>query len=221
MKTLALIHTTPVTVAAMKALAAQLVEHQTAPQVRLINLLDDSLLPDVMAAGQPTAAVTERLKTFAEAAVNAGADAIMCCCSSVGEAVDALDPGLPVPFLRIDRPMAEQAVQLGERVGVMATVATTLEPTARLIERAAEQAGRPVQVERVLVAGAYDALMAGEPERHDELVTAALTGLTERADVVVLAQASMARLLPALGELRTPVLSSPSSGLTRALESLR
>jgi hypothetical protein len=209
MKTLALIHTTPVTVATMKALAMQ-----TAPEVRLINLLDDSLLPDVMAAGHPTPAVTVRLRSYAEAAVNAGADAVMCCCSSVGAE-------LAVPFLRIDGPMAEEAVQLGERVGVIATVATTLEPTARLIERAAERGARPVQVERVLVAGAYDALMAGEPERHDELVTAALAGLTERADVVVLAQASMARLIPALGELRIPVLSSPNSGLARALESLK
>ncbi|UQN08933.1 aspartate/glutamate racemase family protein [Deinococcus sp. QL22] len=216
MKTLALIHTTPVTVAAMKALAAQ-----TDPQVRLINLLDDSLLPDVMAAGHLTPAVTDRLKTYAEAAVNAGADAVMCCCSSVGEAVEAVGADLAVPFLRIDGPMAEEAVSLGERVGVIATVATTLEPTARLIERAAERATRPVQVERVLVAGAYDALMAGEPERHDELVTEALAGLTQRADVVVLAQASMARLIPALGELSVPVLSSPGSGLARALESLR
>ncbi|MDB5046539.1 MAG: aspartate racemase [Deinococcus sp.] len=216
MKTLALIHTTPVTVAAMKLLAAQ-----TAPEVRLINLLDDSLLPDVMAAGHPTPAVTVRLRSYAEAAVNAGADAVMCCCSSVGEAVEAVGAELAVPFLRIDGPMAEEAVQLGERVGVIATVATTLEPTARLIERAAERGARPVQVERVLVAGAYDALMAGEPERHDALVTAALAGLTERADVVVLAQASMARLIPALGELRIPVLSSPNSGLARALESLK
>ena len=216
MKTLALIHTTPVTVTAMKALAAD-----RAPEVRVINLLDDSLLPDVMAAGQPTAEVTERLRTYANAAVNAGADVVMCCCSSVGGAVEALQAELPVPFLRIDEPMAGQAVHLGERVGVIATVASTLEPTAHLIERAAASAGKDVHVERVLVEGAYDALMAGQPEQHDALVSAALQGLAQRTDVVVLAQASMARLIPGLGATRTPILSSPDSGLTRALEALK
>ena len=78
-----------------------------------------------------------------------------------------------------------------------------------------------MHVERVLVAGAYDALMGGQSERHDALVTAALGALTERADVVVLAQASMARLIPSLGDTQTPILSSPQSGLDRALEALQ
>ncbi|GGO26044.1 aspartate/glutamate racemase family protein [Deinococcus humi] len=216
MKTLALIHTTPVTVTTMKTLATE-----QAPGVRVIHLLDDSLLPDVIRAGHLTPEVTGRLRSYAGAAVSAGADAVMCCCSSVGDAVDALRAELPVPFLRIDGPMAEQAVRLGERVGVIATVASTLEPTARLIERAAELAGRPVEVERVLVDGAYDALMGGQPEQHDALVTGALQGLTGRVDVVVLAQASMARLIPSLPHTLTPILSSPESGLAHALEALQ
>ena len=216
MKTLALIHTTPVTVATMNALAAE-----QAPGVRVINLLDDSLLPEVMRAGHPTEGVTQRVRAYAQSAVNAGADAILCCCSSVGGVVEQLRGDLNVPFLRIDEPMAEEAVRLGARVGVIATVASTLAPTAILIERAAGQAGRPVNVERVLVEGAYDALMNGQPERHDALVTAALGDLTARADVVVLAQASMARLIPSLGDTQTPILSSPQSGLKRALEALQ
>jgi aspartate/glutamate racemase len=200
----------------MKALTSE-----QAPGLRIINLLDDSLLPDVMRAGGPTPDVTERLRTYARAAVNAGADALLCCCSSVGESVESLRADLPVPFLRIDQPMAEQAVRTGERVGVIATVASTLEPTARLIERAAQQAGRDVQLERMLVEGAYDALVSGQPERHDRLVTQALKSLSEHCDVVVLAQASMARLLPGLGETRTPILSSPQSGLARAIEVLQ
>lgn len=216
MKTLALLHTTPVTVAAMKALAAQ-----KAPGVRVINILDDSLLPDVMRAGHPTEEVQNRLRAYARSAVDAGADAVMCCCSSVGDVVETLRDDLPMPFLRIDEPMAEQAVSLGERISVIATVGTTLEPTASLIERAARKVGKKVQVERVLVEGAYDALVAGRAEEHDARVTGALRGLLDRSDVVVLAQASMARLLPGLGEPPIPILSSPESGLARALEVLR
>ncbi|PYE54602.1 aspartate/glutamate racemase family protein [Deinococcus yavapaiensis] len=215
MKTLALLHTTPVTVASMKALASE-----RAPNVRVVNILDDSLLPEVMAAGRPTEGVRARMRAYAENAVAAGADAVMCCCSSVGDVVDDLRDDLSVPFLRIDAPMAVRAVALGSNVGVIATVRSTLEPTANLVERAAREAGRDATVERVLVEGAYDALVAGHAERHDELVKAALSNLAARSDVVVLAQASMARLLPSLHDLTTPVLSSPESGLAKALEAL-
>ena len=211
MKTLAVLHTTPVTVQTMKDLHARL-----KPEVRLVNILDDSLLADVMQAGGPTAEVQYRMLSYARNAQVAGADAVMCACSSVGEVVEALRPELKVPFLRVDEPMAQQAARLGKRIGVIATVNTTLEPTARLVERQGD-----VEVEKVLVEGAYQALISGNSERHDELVRTALLRLLERVDVVVLAQASMARVVGTLNpQPSRPVLSSPESGLKRALESL-
>jgi len=210
--TLALLHTTPVTVQAMKDLAAR-----ELPGVRVINILDDSLLADVIAAGGVTDAVRERLEGYARQAATAGASGLMTCCSSIGGAIEDLREGSPIPLWRVDEPMAEQAVTTGARVGVIATVGTTLAPTADLVRRKAAELGRDVQVEAVLVPGAYDALMAGRGEDHDRLVTEALQGLIERSDVVVLAQASMARLLAKLdGEPRVPVLSSPQSGLLAA-----
>jgi Asp/Glu/hydantoin racemase len=211
-RTLALLHTTAVNVPAMKELASRML-----PGVRLINILDDSLLPDVMAAGQVTDAVRERLHSYVQQATVAGAQVVMSCCSSIGEAVEQLDAEMPVPVLRIDAPMAEEAVRLGERIGVIATVRTTLEPTANLIRRTAERLGRTAHVEAVLVEGAYDALRAGRGDEHDQLVLAQLRGLLDRSDVVVLAQASMARLQAALGEPpAVPILTSPESGLRAA-----
>ncbi|WP_027892045.1 aspartate/glutamate racemase family protein [Calidithermus chliarophilus] len=215
-KTLALLHTTPVTVASMKELAARL-----APEVRVVNILDDSLLADAIAAGGVTEAVRGRLESYVEQAVKAGADAVMCCCSSVGEVIDAARARTPVPLLRIDRPMAREAVRLGHRVGVMATVRTTLEPTARLVEAEARAAGKAVELRTVLVEGAFEALQRGDGAEHDRRVVAALERLLQEVDVVVLAQASMARLLAHLTQPpRVPVLSSPASGLGAALEAL-
>ena len=215
-KILALLHTTPVTIPELSTRAAD-----SAPNVRLINLLDDSLLSDVMAAGEVTPAVRARLRHYLVAAQDAGAGAVMSCCSSVGQAVEELAAEVSLPVLRIDAPMAERASELGKRVGVLATVATTLAPTADLIERLARQGGRPVQVTRRLVDGAYAARLAGNGEKHDRLVLAALQELLGQVDVIVLAQASMARLLPTLGDTGgIPVLSSPESGLAAALERL-
>src|SRR5438067_2411202 len=105
-RTLALLHTTAVTVPAMKELAA---EHL--PGVRVINLLDDSLLRDVIAAGGVTPAVEERLRAYLDQAAVAGADGVLCCCSSVGEAVERLGAAAPIPVWRIDAPMSAEAVR--------------------------------------------------------------------------------------------------------------
>ncbi|WP_374713212.1 aspartate/glutamate racemase family protein [Symbiobacterium terraclitae] len=211
-KTLALLHTTPVTVGAMSELAAR-----ELPGVRVINLLDDSLLKDVIAAGGVTAAVEARMRAYFEQARVAGADAVLCCCSSVGDVVDRARAEAPIPLLRIDEPMAVEAVQSGRRIGVIATVRTTLEPTVGLIRRKAQELGRAVDVEPVLVQGAFDALSAGDGAAHDRLVKEALIALLKRSDVVVLAQASIARVLAALEQPPAiPVLTSPLSGLKAA-----
>lgn len=210
--TLALLHTTHLTVPTLKALAAERL-----PEVRNINILDDSLLADVIAAGSVTPAVEDRLRAYIYQAAVAGASAVLCCCSSVGEAAERLRATAPIPVLRIDEPMAGAAVRAGRLVGVIATVKTTLEPTAKLVRRTAAEAGREVQVEAVVVEGAFAALGAGRPEEHDRLVLDALRSLIERSDVVVLAQASMARLIGSLGSApAVPVLSSPESGIDAA-----
>ena len=213
--TLALIHTTPVNLPSFRDLAA---EHLAG--VRVINILDDSLLADVMTAGGVTDPVRRRLRAYVDQALVAGAQAVMSCCSSIGDAVEEIASQSDVPVLRIDAPMAEEAVRLvrpGHTIGVLATVQTTLDPTANLIRRTAERLGKPTHVDAVLVEGAYEALRAGDGDEHDRRAGAALQSLLARADVVVLAQASMARLLSALPvPPAVPVLTSPVSGLKAA-----
>src|SRR6185312_4124762 len=150
------------------------------------------------------------------------ADAVLVTCSSIGPAVDASRPFVPVPVLRVDEPMADEAVRLGRRVGVLATLPTTIEPTAELVERRAIAAGEEVEVLARVADGAFDALSGGDRERHDTLVGDALRELAGEADVIVLAQATMARVADALpeGDLRVPVLSSPRLGVQRLAETL-
>ncbi|HWI61576.1 MAG TPA: aspartate/glutamate racemase family protein [Symbiobacteriaceae bacterium] len=211
-RTLALLHTTPVTVTGLKDLAAEHVPH-----TRIINLMDDSLLADVMAAGAVTPEVEARMKAYIAQAEQAGADAVLCCCSSVGEVIERARPGSRIPVLRIDEPMAEEAVRAGSRIGVIATVGTTLAPTANLIRRKAQEAGKSVSVEAVKVDGAFQALTSGRTEEHDTLVMHTLEALIQRSDVIVLAQASLARVVSRLNPPpAVPILSSPVSGLKAA-----
>lgn len=213
--TLALLHTTAVTIPVFAELAR---EHLAG--IRVVNLLDDSLLADVIAAGAVTDAVERRLRAYVEQAGVLGASAIMSSCSSIGEAMERIADGATVPVWRVDQAMAEEAVARAQRIGVLATVATTLDPTARLVQRTAERANRPVALYPVLVEGAFAALRAGEVAEHDDRVRRGLEQLAARCDLILLAQASTARVAAALPDFPLPILTSPASGLRRARERL-
>ena len=158
-----------------------------------------------------TADISRRVAGYLASAEAGGADYILVTCSSIGPAVEAAAPKMHVPVLRVDQPMADQAVRTGRRIGVIATLPTTLEPTADLIRRRAAAAGREVDVTSRLCAGAFEALMSGDSAKHDAMVAAALLELAEHVDVIVLAQASMARVVEGIAptDRRVPILASP------------
>ena len=115
-----------------------------------------------------------------------------------------------IPVFRVDQAMADKAVQLGQSIGVAATLNTTLEPTIALVENTATKAGVNIKVFSKLCEGAFEAIITGDMDKHDSLVQKGLNELSKDSDVIVLAQASMARVaeqLPDTGSL--PILSSP------------
>jgi Asp/Glu/hydantoin racemase len=205
-KTLALIHTS----ATLVPMFAQLLK-QKLPHIDTFNIADDSLVRACAAAGSLTPAIARRVASHIQAAEAAGADAILVTCSSIGPAVEAAAFFTGVPLLRVDQPMADQAVRTGKRIGVIATLPTTLNPTTDLVHRRAALANKPIEVTAQLVDHAFDALMAGDTAKHDALITAALRQLAAKSDVIVLAQASMARVVDALpdADKKTPILASP------------
>lgn len=184
------------------------------PDVKILNIVDDSLLPEVVANGSPTNAVIKRICSYAQAAEAAGASVILNQCSSVGEVVDIAGRMINIPYVRVDAPMARKAVQLGERISVVATVRSTMGPSVRLVERAAAEAGRKVVVKELLVDGALDVLMKqGDRELHNRMVLDAIAEAEKTSDVIVLAQGSMAILEPQLAKFSKPILTSPRSGV--------
>jgi Asp/Glu/hydantoin racemase len=205
-KKLGLVHTS----ATLVPVFAQLCKAKLS-NVEIFNIVDDSLVKGIMAAGRLTAQISRRVAGYLESAELAGADYILVTCSSIGPAVEAAARLIGVPVLRVDQPMADQAVQAGKRIGVIATLRTTLEPTADLIQRRAEKARKKIDLTSRLCDGAFDALMSGDAAKHDALVAGTLKELSKQVDVVVLAQASMARVVDGLAQAdkRAPILASP------------
>lgn len=209
-KTLGLVHTS----ATLVPVFAQLCKEKL-PGVNVFNIADDSLVKGIMAAGSLTPTIARRVAGYLESAELAGADYIMVTCSSIGPAVEAGAKLMGVPVLRVDQPMADKAVTTGTKIGVVATLRTTLEPTADLIQRRAEKAGKKIELTSKLCEGAFDALMSGDAATHDAKVVTALKELSQQVDVIVLAQASMARVVDTLKpeEKRVPILASPGIAL--------
>jgi len=205
-KTLGLIHTSATLVPMFQQLVSEYL-----PQVKVFNIVDDSLIKNTIACGELTPTTARRVVNYVGSAELAGADFILVTCSSIGAAVEAAAELTNVPVLRVDQPMADQAVRTGKRIGVIATLSTTLQPTSDLVKRRAAVAGKEIELQAVLCEGAFDALMSGDGAKHDEMVGKALRELSAKVDVIVLAQASMARVADALApeDKKVPILASP------------
>lgn len=218
MAAIALIHTSPAVLPTFKALSDELLGGH-----RTFNVVDESLLCDIQRDGKLAAATAKRLIHHVTNAGEAGAEFVLVTCSSMGRAVEASRVATTATVLRVDEPMAAKAVALGRRVGVIATLPSTLEPTADLIQRTANLVGNEVSVHSVLVEGAFAAVISGDGRTHDELVSKALRELAGRVDVIVLAQASMARVVDALSpaEKPVPILASPRLAIEHLAQRLR
>ncbi|MFE3775858.1 aspartate/glutamate racemase family protein [Streptomyces sp. NPDC059122] len=216
---LALLHTSPVHVPVFDAL-----RDAEAPGLPLRHLVRPELLAAAREAGPD--GIAEEVAGALGELVRAGARAVLCTCSTLGTVAEAAGPALGVPVLRVDRPMAAEAVAAGPRITVLATVESTLAPTTELIAEEARRAGRTARVRTVLVPDAWERFAAGDQEGSLAAVTDAVRRERDAggADALVLAQASMApaaERFPDDGPSGTgaavPVLASPRSGLRAAV----
>ncbi len=203
-KKVAIIHTSLVSHEYLNNLFKQIM-----PEVKVYNIVDDSLLDEVKTNGHITSNIINRMCKYYDAAASLGVDLILNQCSSVGESAEIAAKTVNVPVLRVDEPMAKRAVELGTRIGVVATVDSTVAPSCNIVKRKAAEMGKQVEIVPYLVHGAMDVLMKEGQKRHNELVLATVKKCAEECDVIVLAQGSMVVLLPELTEIKKPVLTSP------------
>ncbi len=189
-------------------------------EAKLCSYANPEILSSLRESGGLNPWAAEQLLALYWQAVREGATLLYNACSSVGDVVYAVRPlfeQLGIPLVAIDDEMAACAVQKASRIAVIATLSTTLEPTCRLIRRCAQQQGKSV----ALVESVVD-VYGLEPEPYALALENAGKAAAEQADVILLAQGSMAfceqRIANATG---LPVLSSPrfgAMGVKKALE---
>ncbi|NIA06485.1 MAG: Asp/Glu racemase [Actinobacteria bacterium] len=183
-------------------------------EAELINIMDESLLRDIKEKGGIDYLGTRRICRYALCAEDMGADAVLMTCSSLCEATFAARPLLNIPAFAINEPMAQEAVNLATNIVVMGTLQSVLSPTVRLIKSKAIESSKEVKIEEALCAAAFEALISGDPQKHDELLIDEVARAAKNGDVIVFAQGSMSRLIPeARKRVNIPVLECLGSGV--------
>jgi len=193
-----------------------------APGSTAVHVVDANLLATAIATGVD-AAIDAAVAAHVAHLAAAGVDVVLVTCSSIGESVGLAAAAVDVPVVRVDAAMAARAIELagpGGRIVVLATNTATPGPTGRLLERAGAAVTPPPSVRVEVVEGAASARAAGDDATHDGLIADAVRSVAGEADVIVLAQASMAPAAEAAG-VQVPVLTSPETALQAAIDAAR
>src|SRR5206468_7696803 len=181
------------------------------PDARLMNLLDDSLSADLARDGGLCDAMTERFLKLGRYAAGTGSDAILFTCSAFGPCIEAVARAhAPMPVLKPNEAMIEQAVARGRRVGLLSTFPPTLVSMP-------PEFPASIQIVPKLADGALAALDRGDRATHDRLVVEASKNLHD-CDVIALAQFSIAATAPLVAEATgRPVVTTPDSAVDKLM----
>ncbi len=216
---LTLFHTTASNETLFRTLLAEM-----GPEIEARHILAADLLDRAIAQGRVTADIAADVRARMRAALDDGARMLLCTCSTLGTCADEMnDPRV----LRIDRAMAQRAVAQGGRVLVAACVASTLEPTVKLLRESAPPArigtaaNETPQIKTLLMDDLWPHFQLGEPIVYWQGIAERLRKQAPAYDCIVLAQASMAGAADLLNDLPVPVLSSPRIGLEAAIAAYR
>jgi aspartate/glutamate racemase len=216
-KKLGIIHAALITTRAVQRYLDEVV-----PEVEVVHFVDDTIQNTNFACAPGTIPPGNYAK-FVQAALSQqeyGVDLILLACSTFNRAVEFARPMIKTPLLQIDRPMMDLAVRQGSRIGLIATVPTTVPASERLLRLAATDAGRTVEVKTRLCSDAFAAIKAGKVERHNEILLGEIDRLSSEVDAIVLAQLSMSALEPHLGTTKVPVYNSGRTAFTYIREFL-
>ena len=193
------------------------------PGVSLMHFCDDTIQRDNLAA--PVGEIPKRnYFKFAQYCHNleeSGVDAILLCCSTFNYAAELASEMINVPIIQIDRAMMDKAVATGRKIGLLCTLPSTVPSSERLLKKAAEDAGKKIEIKTVLCNQAFIELTEhNDVKKHNELLLKAIDDFSDEVDCVVMAQLSMSALAPFLQNTKIPVYTSGDTGVLLVKEIL-
>jgi aspartate/glutamate racemase len=215
-KTVGLVHAVIPAIEPLKAAFGQL-----APDVKLINILDEGLVTEIDRRGSLTPGLVRRLTTLVSLAEDAGAELVLLSCTAYSPVADDVQKQADIPVLKIDELMVRDALARASKIGVVGTVPAGVQMQQRLIGEIAAELGKEIELDAVLKPEAFKALSNGRRDEHDEIVLSEVERLAQSNELVMLAQASMGHLATKIpASVKVPVLSSPTLAVSKVKEML-
>ncbi len=207
------LHTAPVHIATFDGL-----RDRFAPDLALRHVVREDLLQQAVAQGGVTPEVAAATTSALAEIMTDDTLAIVCTCSTLGAVAESFDADAPIPVIRIDRPMADNAVMLGNHIAVCGAVSTALSATMTLLHASARDMDRAnVTIIDHLFASAWKYFQQGDMDAYHREVARGLRGAALSADLIILAQASMHGAIAHCPEITIPIWSSPETGFRAAL----
>lgn len=213
-KNLTFLHTSPGHIATFDGLLAEAGE-----EVSARHIVRESLLREARARGI-TPQLQRRVAETVLAAFEDAGGVLVCTCSTIGACAEATGHEHSRRVIRLDRPMAERAVELGSRILVVGTLLTAIASTHELVLEVARSAGKKIAVTELMCGSAWKRYEDGDQAGYLQTVADALAEAADGVDVIVLAQASIADAAELCATVSTPILSSPRLGVEAALAAL-
>lgn len=205
-----MIHATPLAVAPINDTFAE-----QWPEAEISNLLDDALSIDRAKVAELSPRLKTRIRSLVDYAVSIDAAAILFTCSSFGSAIDECARQQALPVLKPNEAMFEAALALGENIVMLATFAPALAGMEAEFRELASAQRSQASMTAVVVAGARDALSAGNIALHNQLIIDAARQ-HQQASAIVLAHFSMEVAFEQVQAAVTcPVLSSPQAAVAK------
>ena len=192
------------------------------PDVELINIIDESLVKDIIKYGKVIPEMARRITRYALSAQDLGADAVVMTCSSLGETIENARPMLNIPAWRIDEAMAAFAAENYSNIGLIGTLQSVAGPALRLLERKVAELGKEVKIEKTVCDQAFTELIAGNRDKHDELLAQATIELAKGKEAIVMAQGSMAKIAPEIERvIGKPIMTVIDIGVRTIAQQLK
>lgn len=188
--------------------------------IEITSLLDEFLVTNAKKKGYFPPENRKKLYLDLVSASLESPDLVCVTCSSLTPFVKEFRSSFDFPIVSIDDAMCKEAVMRGENIAVLATAPTTVDPTVSKIQMEADQIGKSVVIKSYLDTEAMTLLSSGDVKGHDARL-AGLARTCQDADVIVLAQASMATAKKLCEEATAKiVLTSPETCIREIIANL-
>jgi hypothetical protein len=182
------------------------------------HIVHSELLKDAIDKGM-TETLSNKIKdVFISHSIDS--DWLVCTCSTLGEVAENITLANGNKVIRIDRAMADLAVNSGNNILVLAALESTLLPTASVLESSQKNHNTNNKIDYQVVENCWSYFLNGETDKYHQVIAKDIESKQNDYDCIVLAQASMSGATLLVNNKRALILSSPEIGIQTLVKQL-